>query len=106
MNVIFNLFFCAVVCFMLSLVHCSRFFSQFYHACDGSRIYTYCLMPFDVLSYCDFFGAIMSVWVTIVAMSRLSETKNGVMYMLASLGLSIGVTWNRYLHKKIRTILL
>lgn len=71
-------------------------FSSLYHLCDSDSSYTYCILPFEVLGYCDFFGAIMAVWVTIVAMTRLTDEKDGVMYMLAAFSLSIGVAWDRY----------
>ena len=70
-------------------------FSALYHLCDSNSRYTYCILPFEVLGYCDFFGAIMAVWVTIVAMTRLTDEKDGVMYMLAAFSLSIGVAWDR-----------
>ena len=38
----------------------------------------------------------MSFWVTLVAMSRLTEPVRSFLYMLAALGLSLGVTWDRH----------
>lgn len=69
---------------------------QFYHACDGDRKFLWCMMPFDVLGHCDFFGAIMSFWVTLVAMARLPERLRAVAFMLAALALAVGVTWDRH----------
>ena len=69
---------------------------QFYHACDGDRAFLYCMIPYHTLAICDFFGAIMSFWVTLIAMSRLTEPMRSFLYMLAALGLALGVTWDRH----------
>lgn len=53
-------------------------------------------MPYNVLGHCDFFGAIMSFWVTLVAMARMPERLRAVAFMLAALGLAMGVTWDRH----------
>ncbi|ELU03317.1 hypothetical protein CAPTEDRAFT_228167 [Capitella teleta] len=74
----------------------TMFFSTFYHACDGDRHFLYCIMPYNVLGHCDFFGAIMSFWVTLVAMARMPERLRAVAFMLAALGLAMGVTWDRH----------
>ena len=69
---------------------------QFYHACDGDRKYIYCMMPYRVLSHCDFFGAILSVWVTIVTMAKLLSTARSFLYTLGALIIAIGVTWDKH----------
>jgi hypothetical protein len=74
----------------------TMFFSTFYHACDGNRNNLYCMMPYNVMAICDFYGSIMSFWVTLVNMSRLPERLRSFLFMLAALCLVIGVTWDRH----------
>ena len=69
---------------------------QFYHACDGDRRYLYCMMPYRVLSHCDFFGSIFSVYITMIAMARLAETRRTFVLVLGALGVVIGVVWNKH----------
>ncbi|XP_033303836.1 transmembrane protein 8B [Bombus bifarius] len=46
------------------------FFSTFYHACEaGENVYGVCIMRLDVLQFCDFFNALLSIWVTLIAMA-------------------------------------
>lgn len=46
------------------------FFSTFYHACEaGENVYSVCIMRLSVLQFCDFFNALLSIWVTLVAMA-------------------------------------
>ncbi|XP_076235241.1 transmembrane protein 8B [Calliopsis andreniformis] len=46
------------------------FFSTFYHACEaGEDVYSICIMRLSVLQFCDFFNALLSIWVTLVAMA-------------------------------------
>ncbi|XP_015440081.1 PREDICTED: transmembrane protein 8A [Dufourea novaeangliae] len=46
------------------------FFSTFYHACEaGEDVYSVCIMRLGVLQFCDFFNALLSIWVTLVAMA-------------------------------------
>lgn len=45
-------------------------FSMCYHACEaGQNVYNTCIMKLSVLQFCDFFNALLSIWVTLVAMA-------------------------------------
>ena len=47
-------------------------FSSLYHACEaGEEIYSFCILRLSVLQFCDFFIALLSIWVTLVAMAGL-----------------------------------
>jgi len=54
------------------------------------------MVKYNVLAHCDFFGAIMAFWVTLVAMARLLEKLRSFLFMVAALMLAMGVTWNRH----------
>uniref|UniRef100_UPI00359022CF transmembrane protein 8B-like n=1 Tax=Myxine glutinosa TaxID=7769 RepID=UPI00359022CF len=74
----------------------NMFFSTFYHACDQPGVAVLCIMDYDVLQYCDFFGSLMSVWVTIIAMARLKTTTKEIMYLLGALVLAMVVQLDRW----------
>ena len=54
------------------------------------------MMDYDVLSFCDFYGSIMSFWVTLLAMSRLNDTIRSFFHMLGALCLALGVEYNKH----------
>ncbi|CAG2218559.1 Transmembrane protein 8B,Post-GPI attachment to proteins factor 6 [Mytilus edulis] len=75
----------------------TMFFSTFYHACDVNNVkYTWCMMDYGVLSFCDFYGSIMSFWVTLLAMSQLNDTVRSIFHMLGALCLAMGVEYNKH----------
>jgi len=70
---------------------------QFYHACDtNDTTHHYRTMKYDVLSFCDFLGSIMSFWVTILAMARLSRPVRSFFHMSGALCLALGVEYDRH----------
>ncbi|XP_067124173.1 transmembrane protein 8B-like isoform X3 [Centruroides vittatus] len=97
-----NIFFLPVIVLALyrhyfteaSIYATSMLFSTFYHACD-SEIYSFCLMRLSVLQFCDFYSAILSIWVTLIAMAKLSPTLQSLCHMLGAVGLALGVEYDR-----------
>ncbi|XP_063987375.1 transmembrane protein 8B [Diachasmimorpha longicaudata] len=46
------------------------FFSTFYHACEsGEDVMGVCITKLSILQFCDFYNALLSIWVTLVAMA-------------------------------------
>lgn len=72
----------------------TMFFSTFYHACDVD-IFSFCLMKYEVLQYCDFYSAILSFWVTLIAMADLPQTFSSIAHMIGALGIALGVEYQR-----------
>lgn len=54
------------------------------------------MMDYDVLSFCDFYGSILSFWVTLLAMSRLNDTIRSIFHMLGALCVALGVEHNKH----------
>ncbi|XP_064604892.1 transmembrane protein 8B-like [Liolophura sinensis] len=75
---------------------CTMFFSSFYHACDGNRVLSYCITSFDTLSACDFFGSVLSFWVTLTAMLQLKEPYLPTLMMAGAIGLIYGVMEDKH----------
>ncbi|XP_061418939.1 transmembrane protein 8B-like [Lethenteron reissneri] len=74
----------------------TMFFSTFYHACDQPGVTVLCIMDYDVLQYCDFFGSLMCVWVTLICMARLQTVAKEVLYLLGALVLAMVVQMDRH----------
>lgn len=74
----------------------TMFFSLFYHACDTSDWLQYCMMQYDVLQFSDFFGSILSFWVTLLAMAEISPRLRAVCHMVGVLGIAIGVEYRKH----------
>lgn len=75
---------------------CTMFFSTFYHACDaGEDIYSYCLMRLNVLQFCDFYSAILSLWITLIAMSDVRSALKSIAHMAGAIGIALGTEYNR-----------
>lgn len=69
-------------------------FSTLYHACD-EEAFSFCLMRFNVLQFCDFYSAILSFWVTLVAMADLPWKMSSVLHMGGALTIALGVEYER-----------
>lgn len=67
---------------------------QFYHACDVD-IFGFCLLRYEVLQFCDFFSAVLSFWVTLVAMAHVPQTLTSIAHVLGALGVALGVQCQR-----------
>ncbi|CAL4067786.1 unnamed protein product [Meganyctiphanes norvegica] len=72
----------------------TMFFSTFYHACDQDA-YSFCLMPLNTMQFCDFYSAIMSFWVTLIAMADLHHSVYSVLHMAGALVIALGVEYDR-----------
>ncbi len=47
-------------------------FFQLFHACDQD-VFSFCLMKYTVLQFCDSYTATMAYWVTVLAMGGLPD---------------------------------
>ncbi|XP_069682298.1 transmembrane protein 8B isoform X2 [Periplaneta americana] len=75
---------------------CTMVFSTFYHACDaGEDMYSFCLMRLNVLQFCDFYSAILSLWVTLIAMSDVRNALKSIAHMAGAVGIALGTEYNR-----------
>lgn len=67
------------------------FFSTFYHACEaGEEIHSFCIMKLSVLQFCDFFNALLAIWVTLVAMAALGPRMTSAFQMTGVVILAVG----------------
>ncbi|PKK24530.1 transmembrane protein 8A [Columba livia] len=73
----------------------TMFFSTFYHACDQPGIAVMCIMDYDTLQYCDFLGSVVSIWVTILCMSRVKKILKYVLFILGTLLIAMSLQLDR-----------
>ncbi|XP_063286768.1 post-GPI attachment to proteins factor 6 [Pelobates fuscus] len=73
----------------------TMFFSTFYHACDQPGVAVMCIMDYDTLQYCDFFGSVVAIWVTILCMARLKTIPKYVLFLLGTLFIAMSMQLNR-----------
>ncbi|XP_067012375.2 post-GPI attachment to proteins factor 6 [Anabrus simplex] len=75
---------------------CTMFFSTFYHACEaGEDVYSFCIMKLGVLQFCDFYTAILSLWVTLLCMADLTFTWKSLAHMVGAVGIALGTEYDR-----------
>ncbi|KFU88014.1 Transmembrane protein 8A, partial [Chaetura pelagica] len=73
----------------------TMFFSTFYHACDQPGVAVMCIMDYDTLQYCDFLGSVVSIWVTILCMSRVKKILKYVLFLLGTLLIAMSLQLDR-----------
>ncbi|KAM6352454.1 post-GPI attachment to proteins factor 6 isoform 5-T8 [Alca torda] len=73
----------------------TMFFSTFYHACDQPGVAVMCIMNYDTLQYCDFLGSVVSIWVTILCMSRVKKILKYVLFVLGTLLIAMSLQLDR-----------
>lgn len=72
------------------------FFSTFYHACEaGEEIYSMCIMRLSVLQFCDFFNALLAIWVTLVAMASFGPRLTAFCQVAGAIVLAMGAEMDR-----------
>lgn len=72
------------------------FFSTFYHACEaGEDVYSVCIMRLSVLQFCDFFNALLAIWVTLVAMASLGPRFTAFCQVTGAIVLAMGAEMDR-----------
>ncbi|XP_020277842.1 transmembrane protein 8B [Pseudomyrmex gracilis] len=72
------------------------FFSTFYHACEaGEDVYSMCIMRLSVLQFCDFFNALLAIWVTLVAMASLGPRFTAFCQVAGAIVLAMGAEMDR-----------
>lgn len=69
-------------------------FSTFYHACD-QEAYVFCLMRLSVMQFCDFYSAIFSFWVTLIAMAGLPHSLYSLLHVAGAMIVALGVEYDR-----------
>lgn len=72
------------------------FFSTFYHACEaGEDVYGVCIMRLSVLQFCDFFNALLAIWVTLVAMASFGPRLTAFCQVAGAIVLAMGAEMDR-----------
>ncbi|XP_077305611.1 post-GPI attachment to proteins factor 6 [Lithobates pipiens] len=87
---IYHLYFVEAAVYLYTM-----FFSTFYHACDQPGVTVMCIMDYDTLQFCDFFGSVVAIWVTILCMARLKKPVKYVLFMLGSLVIAMSMQLDR-----------
>ncbi|CAG2112277.1 unnamed protein product, partial [Medioppia subpectinata] len=62
----------------------TMFCSSFYHMCDNEKM-KYCIFNYEVLQFCDFYSAILTLWVTAILMSDMPYEWRSVLHLTGSL---------------------
>ncbi|XP_060529271.1 post-GPI attachment to proteins factor 6 [Cylas formicarius] len=71
-------------------------FSSLYHACDaGENILSVCVTRLSTLQFADFFSALYSMWLTLLAIADLNPTWLSVLQVAGSIVIAFFVTLNK-----------
>lgn len=71
-------------------------FSTLYHACEaGEDVHNYCVAKLSVLQFCDFFNALLSIWVTLVAMAAFGPRLTAFCQVTGAIILALGSELDR-----------
>uniref|UniRef100_A0A0C9QQ78 Tmem8a_0 protein n=1 Tax=Fopius arisanus TaxID=64838 RepID=A0A0C9QQ78_9HYME len=72
------------------------FFSTFYHACEaGEDVIGICITKLSVLQFCDFYNALLSIWVTLVAMASFGTKVTAFCQISGAIVLALGAELDR-----------
>lgn len=71
-------------------------FSTFYHACDSYPQVSYCILKLFILQFGDFYCGLMSFFVTLLAMSTVSERLKSGMQLVGAIVVALFTTWNMH----------
>ncbi|KAK0164040.1 hypothetical protein PV328_002710 [Microctonus aethiopoides] len=72
------------------------FFSTFYHACEaGEDVMGICITRLNVLQFCDFYNALLSIWVTLVAMASFGPRLTAFCQLSGAIVLALGAELDR-----------
>ncbi|RZC38811.1 transmembrane protein 8A, partial [Asbolus verrucosus] len=72
------------------------FFSTFYHACDaGENIISFCITRLAALQFADFYCALLSIWVTLIAIADLPSYWPTICHITGAIVLSFTTTINK-----------
>lgn len=88
---IIRLYYTEAMMYTLTMV-----FSTFYHACDAQKQIAYCIIRDNILQFGDFYCGIMSFWVTLLAMSIISERLKSTFQLIGAIVIALLTTWNMH----------
>ncbi|XP_072929729.1 post-GPI attachment to proteins factor 6 [Epargyreus clarus] len=71
-------------------------FSTFYHACDAPVQVAYCITRGNILQFGDFYCGLMSFWVTLLAMSIISDKLRSFFQLSGAIVIALLTTWNMH----------
>ncbi|XP_076440560.1 post-GPI attachment to proteins factor 6-like [Babylonia areolata] len=99
-----NLSFLPAIC--LALYRCyftlaaifffNAFFSAFYHACDASPVFKLCIMDYNTLAFCDFFGSILSFYSILLFMARIPDRCRAFLLVTGALVIAVFMNSDRH----------
>ena len=58
---------------LMTLATTTTILFQFYHACDTNRVHQLCIMHYDTLAFCDFFGSVLSFYAVLITNAKIPE---------------------------------